>query len=59
MFIGKILCGIFVFCALSLLLAIIMTICTKPGSIPCDHEWDLPDDQILDYSQKHPYVKQE
>lgn len=65
MFVSKILAGVFAFCALSLLLAIILTIIVKPGSIPEDHEWDLPEKQILDYAReqtpekKHNFVNQE
>lgn len=49
---GKILAAVFCFCALMLLIAIIMTISTKPGTIPNDYEWDLPNDEVLKYAEK-------
>ena len=59
MFIGRILCGIFVFCAFNLLVAIIYSIVTKPGQIPVDQEWDLPDNLIMEYANNHKRPKQE
>jgi len=32
------------FCIINLLPAIVLTICTNPGSIPIESEWDMPDD---------------
>lgn len=32
------------FCVINLLFSIILTICTNPGSIPIESEWDMPDD---------------
>lgn len=38
---------IFGFCVLSLLTAILLTMCTDPGSVPQDKEFDAPDNQEL------------
>ena len=35
----------FAFCILSLLLAILMTMCTDPGSVPQDREFDAPSNE--------------
>jgi len=35
--------GVFIFCCLSLFIAIILTITTSPGHIPSDKEWDMPE----------------
>jgi len=32
-----------------LLISILLTICTEPGGIPQDTEWDMPDEQYLPY----------
>ena len=39
---SKIYCCLFVFFSLNLLISIILTINTPPGSIPEDIEWDMP-----------------
>ena len=41
---AQILLIIVAFCVFNLLFALILTICTSPGGIPQDTEWDMPDD---------------
>ena len=38
---------IFGFCVLSLLVAILLSMCTDPGRVPMDKEFDAPDNQEL------------
>jgi hypothetical protein len=40
---ASVLLVIFAFCAINLLVSIIMTITTDPGSIPKEGEWDMKD----------------
>jgi len=44
---AQVLLIIFIFCALNLFAALLLTIFTNPGNIPIDHEWDMPDEQFL------------
>jgi hypothetical protein len=44
---AQILLIIVAFCVVNLLAALLLTICTSPGGIPQDTEWDMPDDQYL------------
>lgn len=43
--------GIFAFCVLNLLVAMLLTIFTDPGHIPQDLEWDMQDD-LYDIKEK-------
>ena len=69
MYWAQVYAGIFGFCALNLLIAIILTIITNPGSIPSDREWDIPKDIIqtdedekqrkLKYKLENEFINQE
>jgi hypothetical protein len=58
-FLAQIYAGVFAFCAFNLFLAIILSICTSPGSIPDQNEWDLPDNLVIRYAEDNKKARPE
>ena len=40
--------GVFCFCFINLIAAILCTICTNPGNIPEGTEWDIPEQNLTE-----------
>ena len=45
---------LFIFCSANLFISLILTITTKPGLIPEDREWDMPDASVDDIQLRGP-----